>query len=204
MKNAFIGLNVLLFIGVGILFYWHFHPSANTQHSPGYYTRRDSAILNTSGFKIAYVNLDSLEANYAFFRRSSAAFNKKQATMEAELTGDDRALQMEEARLQQKASTMTQAEGEAAQKEVIQRQQQLQIKEQNMRQELLNEQAIFQDNLQRRLDRFLNKYNADRKFAYILSYSKGLNVMLYKDSTFDITKDVVAGLNADSTNAPKR
>jgi outer membrane protein len=198
MKNISFIINLILVILVAILFYWHFS-SGREMRSEGNLTRKDSAILSSSGFKIAYVNLDSLEANYGFFRESNAAFNKKQGIMEAELGKDARMLQMEEAQLQQKASTLTQAEGESEQKDLLQKQQQLQVKEQNMRQELLNEQATFQDQLQGRLDTFLAKYNSNKKFAYIMAYSKGLNNLLYKDSAYDITNDVVAGLNAETT-----
>ncbi len=197
MKQVSLVINCVLVVLVALLLYWHF--SQKEAAAPaGPLTRKDSAILSSSGFKIAYVNLDSLEANYGFFRESNAAFNKKQAAMESDLSRDAHTLQDEEAQLQQKASTLTQAEGESEQKALMLKQQQLQVKEQNMRQELLNEQASFQDELQGKLDRFLEKYNVNRKFAYILAYSRGLNNLLYKDSAYDITNDVIAGLNSDT------
>ncbi|HUX83759.1 MAG TPA: OmpH family outer membrane protein [Chitinophagaceae bacterium] len=197
MKQLSLVMNLVLLVLVALLFYWHFAPRQKSASADSL-TWKDSTILSSSGFKIAYVNLDSLEANYGFFRESNAAFNKKQAAMESDLSRDAHTLQDEEAQLQQKASSLTQAEGESEQKALIIKQQQLQVKEQNMRQELLNEQASFQDELQGRLDAFLAKYNANRKFAYILAYSRGLNNLLYKDSAYDITNDVIAGLNSST------
>ena len=50
-----------------------------------------------------------------------------------------------------------------------------------------------------RIQNFLKVYNKDGKYSYIFSYEPGF--MFYKDSTLNITPDVIAGLNAlDSAN----
>ena len=45
-----------------------------------------------------------------------------------------------------------------------------------------------------KLDSFLTEYNKDKRFVYILSYTKG-GFILYKDEALDITKEVVDGMN---------
>lgn len=51
------------------------------------------------------------------------------------------------------------------------------------------------DDLRKRMNDFLVEFNKNEKYSYIFSYSSGLNVMFYKDTTYNITNQVAAGLN---------
>jgi outer membrane protein len=51
------------------------------------------------------------------------------------------------------------------------------------------------EDLRKRINDFLTEYNKKKDYSYIFSYSSGLNVMFYKDTTYNITDEVVAGLN---------
>ena len=51
------------------------------------------------------------------------------------------------------------------------------------------------DEIQKKLKDFLNTYNKTKNYQYILTTGTGLDYMLYKDSTFNITYDVVKGMN---------
>lgn len=148
------------------------------------------------GFKIAYVDLDTLESNYEYFKEKKAELEKKQLSMENELKGNARALQNEYEDLQRRASTLTQTEGEAAQRSLISKQQQLEGKAQNLRSQYAEQESKFNEELQKRLDEFLKTYNADKRYAYIFSYRTGGSNILYKDPAYDVTTDVIKGMNA--------
>ncbi|GAA4303849.1 OmpH family outer membrane protein [Compostibacter hankyongensis] len=196
MKNLSIALNVVLFVLVGILFYLHFSGPRSAAVPAG--PRKAEAQNGT--LKIAYVNIDSLEANYEYFKIKKGELEKQQASIERELNANAQALQKEVSDLQQKASTMTQSEGEAAQRSIVQKNRALQQKEQTLRQQFVEQQTRFNDELQKKLNDFLEQYNADKRYTYILSYSPGLSNILYKDEAYDITKEVIDGLNAASKN----
>lgn len=51
------------------------------------------------------------------------------------------------------------------------------------------------DDLKTRINEFLKEYNKKKGYSYIFSYSSSLNVLFYKDSAYNITDEVVAGLN---------
>jgi outer membrane protein len=197
MKQVSIILNVVLLVLVGILFYWHFssNASGSAQNKSG-----EIAVDIHRPMQIGYVNLDTLQEYYGYFKQKKAELESQQTAMENELNADAQELQKEANAFQKKAATMTQAEGEAEQKKLIQKQQELQQKQESMRQSLLQQQQQFQDELQSRLDSFLSKYNADKKYTYILSYASGASDILYKDTTNDITRAVLAGLNAAAKN----
>ena len=51
------------------------------------------------------------------------------------------------------------------------------------------------DDIQQKLKDFLEEYNKDKRFTYIFSCGNGLDYMVYKDSSYNITPDVIAGIN---------
>ena len=59
--------------------------------------------------------------------------------------------------------------------------------------ELANETQKFNEALRDSLNNFLRSYNKDKKFDLILS--KAGDNILYADQRYDITKDIINGLN---------
>jgi outer membrane protein len=59
------------------------------------------------------------------------------------------------------------------------------------------------EGLKKNIDDFLVKYNKEKKYSYIFSYSSGLNVLFYKDSATNITDEIVAGLNEEYNKTKK-
>jgi outer membrane protein len=167
-------------------------------------TTGDSNTATVSkGFIIAYVDIDTVEAHYNYFKEKKAELEKKQQAIDNELKANVRALQNEAADFQRKAQSMTQTEGEAAQRALYGKQQQLEAKEQNMRSQYAEQENKFNEELQHRLNDFLQKFNSDKRYAYILSYRSGASNVLYKDEQYNITTEVIAGLNQADTAEKK-
>jgi outer membrane protein len=51
------------------------------------------------------------------------------------------------------------------------------------------------ESIQKNLKKFLAEYNKEKQFQYILTTGSGIDYLIYKDSTLDITKDVIKGMN---------
>lgn len=153
--------------------------------------------------KIAYVNLDTLEVRYDYFKQRKAEFEKKTAAMEGEVEKLAQGLQSEYAAFQKKAQagTLTQAEGEAGQKKLAAMQQNIESRRQSLGAQLMKEQETFNKELQQRLDNFLVKYNANKGYDFILSYVKGGNI-LFANKALDITEEVIKGMNAEDSAKP--
>jgi outer membrane protein len=49
--------------------------------------------------------------------------------------------------------------------------------------------------VKKKIEAFILKYNKDKQFAYVISSNPDL--MYYKDTAYDITEDIVKGLNAE-------
>jgi outer membrane protein len=147
--------------------------------------------------RIAYVNIDTLEANYTYLKQKKDEFTKRQAGMQAELERSMQQLQRDAAEFSKKAQAgaLSQTEGEAGQKRLLQMQESLEKRKNALSEQLMTEQEAFNKDLHDRLDAFLKDYNADKKYDYILSYSEG-GAILYKDESLDITTDVIEGMNS--------
>ncbi|MFN8309075.1 MAG: OmpH family outer membrane protein [Chitinophagales bacterium] len=191
MKYASYIVNGILAIAVAGLYFIHFK-NASPGHSAS--TSPSTTAAGSSTSNIAFVDVDSLEANYNFFKDKKAELEKRQKSIEATLEGRMQSLQREAYELQQKAPTLTQSEGEAAQQRLLQKQQELEQMRDNMSSSFMNDQTAFNKDLNARLDTFLQEYNKDKKYVYILSYIKG-GTILYKDQANDITREVTEGMN---------
>jgi len=170
-------------------------------HSAAPAIPQTSAGTGSASGKVAYVNLDTLETYYEFFKQKKADFEKRQASMEAQIEQLGKNFQNEYAAFQKKAQAgaLSQAEGEAAQKKLAGMQQNMEAQRQSLSTQLMQEQQQFNEELQKRLDHFLEQYNRDKQYDYILSYVKGGSILL-ANPRLDITQDVIKGMNEQDKN----
>lgn len=150
----------------------------------------------TGDLKIAYVEVDSLMTQYEFCKEFSLVLQKKSNNARNTLTQKGQQLQNAAANFQQKLNNnaFTSREQAESQQAAIQRQQQsLQELQARLENELANETSKYNEALRDSLMHFLDAYNKDKKFDLILT-KQGDNI-LYAAKRFDITKDVINGLN---------
>ena len=151
---------------------------------------------STSGLKIAYVEVDSLMTQYDFAKDYSVTLQKKSNNARNTLTTKGNALQAAVNNFQQKLNNngFTSREQAASQQAAIERQQRdLQELQARLESELANETAKFNETLRDSLQNFLKAYNQDKQYSLILT-KQGDNILL-ADKKFDITQDVINGLN---------
>ncbi|MDE3185567.1 MAG: OmpH family outer membrane protein [Bacteroidota bacterium] len=196
MKNILLGINIVLLVLVGYLYYLHFHKEKNHTIQE---VRTNSADNPEGKSKVAYIDLDSLQNSYGYYKKLKEDFERKQASANDQITALQKKYQNRAMQLQQKAATMNQKEQEAAMQEINKMQQDLQARKQSIDNELYNDNSKMKEDILMRIQSFLKDYNKDGKYSYIFSYEPGF--MFYKDSTLNITPDVIAGLNElDSSN----
>jgi len=151
---------------------------------------------SASGLKIAYVEVDSLMTQYDFAKDYSVTLQKKSNNARNTLTQKGNTLQAAVANFQQKINNngFTSREQAASQQAAIERQQRdLQELQARLEGELANETAKFNEALRDSLQSFLKDYNKDKQFNLILT-RQGDNI-LFADKKFDITLDVINGMN---------
>lgn len=149
------------------------------------------------GLRIAFVEVDSLMTQYQFCKDYSEVMAQEYANIQKELAGKQRTLEQHAATVQQKYESgayTTRDEVERAQANIQREQQELAIYSDRLSAEFANQQAEYNDEMRDSIQAFLKTYNKKKKYDYILS--KGGDNMLYANPKYDITNDVIKGLNA--------
>ena len=155
-----------------------------------------SEAAQQGGIKIAYVEVDSLMTQYEFCKEFTLILEKKSTNARNTLNAKGQALQSAMANFQQKLQNngFTSREQAESQQAAIQRQQQgLQELQARLENELAQETQKYNAGLRDSLSHFLDAYNKDKKYDLILT-KQGDNI-LYAAKRFDITADVINGLN---------
>lgn len=191
MKNVLLIINIVLLFLVGYLYYLYFDSAKKPEVRPNPINAENGQKESS---KVAYIDLDSLQSNYTYYKKIKADFEQKQSAANNEIGGMQKKYQTRAMQLQQKSSTMNQQEQEAAMQEINKMQQDLQSRKQEIDNDLYNYNSKMKEDILSRIQNFLKDYNKDGKYSYIFSYEPGF--MFYKDSTLNITSDVVEGLNS--------
>lgn len=156
-----------------------------------------SASTNTAnaGMKIAYIEVDSIMSQYKFCKEYSLILEKKSQNIQNTVNAKGRSLQAAAAKFQQdiQNNKYTQQQAEAVQAGLQKQNADLQALQQRLGAEFQAETEKFNKALRDSIQHYLAVYNKDKKFSLILSKA-GVNI-LYADKTYDITNEVIAGLN---------
>jgi len=192
MKNVSIILNIILFALVGHLYYLHFKKPQSVEQQPIM-----PPASASGGVRIAYVNGDTLDAKYEWLKQQKQAIEQRVRNAESSLAAKDEALKRDAYALQEKyqSGTMTQADAEKQQAELMQRSQRLQEEEERLRKSLADDQKKAFNDLYANVEAKLKTLSGQIGYDYILSYSRGGQILLANDS-LDITRQVLQLLNA--------
>ncbi len=192
MKNGLLILNGILLLAVGVLFYLHFNSSSKPDAKPATSTVNNSAP-DGDGVRIAYIEMDSLENSFALIRDVKNELERKEVAMNNELTGLEKKYRSKATEYQGQAATMTQVQSEMATRDMMQLEQTIKNRKMALDQEYQDLYMRKMKDVKSRIENFLKDYNKDKKYTYILAYEPGL--FYYRDTTYNITGDVISGLN---------
>ena len=192
MKHISTLLSLLALIGVGVLFYLHFAGEKKVERPD----INSDVSAQQKDFRIAYFDIDSLQEKYEYFKDASGEIRAKESSVTSQLNALQDSYQKRVKELQEKSPTMTQAEGEAAQREYAQMQQKYQQRQVSLEQDLKKHQIELMTTVRNKIENYLKEYNKQKGYAFILSYEPGF-MLYYKDSVYDITDDVINGLNSE-------
>ena len=155
-----------------------------------------ASASSAEGIKIAYVEVDSLMTQYDFAKDYSVNLQRKSNNARNTLTQKGNQLQAAINNFQQKLNNngFQSREQAASVQAAIERQQRdLQELQARLEGELATETQKFNEALRDSLNNFLASYNKSKKYDLILS--KAGDNFLYANKKYDITQDVINGLN---------
>ncbi|MCF0198583.1 MAG: OmpH family outer membrane protein [Bacteroidaceae bacterium] len=146
--------------------------------------------------KIAYVEIDSLMANYQFCKDYTEIANQEGENIQKTLAAKQRALEKHAGDMQKKYESngfTSQEELQRAQESLQREQMDLEQLSARLTNSFQEEQAKFNDEMRDSVNSFLKQYNKTKKYDFILS--KAGDNMLFASPKYDITNEVLKGLN---------
>ena len=194
MKNFSLVLNIVLLAAVAFL-YAKVFSSSSKETTVTKTTIKENIGDTFTKAGIAFVELDSLNEKINYIKDRRKELEAEQKAIENEWQNGYRGLENRKNEFLKRGKSITQQEAEQFQGELMQQQQQIDGKKQNSTQNLSEKSYKLMDDIQKKLKEFLNNYNQNKRYQYILTTGTGLDYMLYKDSTFNITDDVIKGMN---------
>ena len=145
--------------------------------------------------KIAFVEVDSIMSQYKFCKDYSLILQKKGQNIQNTLAQKQQALEAAAANFQQKVqqNAYTREQAQQIQMSLQKQNNDLQALNQRLSSEFQAETDKYKAALRDSIQHFLAAYNKDKKYSLILS--KAGDNLLYADKAYDVTAEVVAGLN---------
>lgn len=165
-----------------------------------------AAVSGPANMKIAYVEIDSLLTKYRFWNDLNEMMIKKEENIRTTLNEKARDLDSEMREFQRKLENNGFASRERAEQEnlrISQKQRDLQQLQEKLSNELQAENQKNSLQLRDSINSFLKIYNKDKGYSLIIS-NTGFDNLLYADPAFNITNEIVEGLNARYVPASKK
>ncbi|RUA32929.1 MAG: OmpH family outer membrane protein [Bacteroidetes bacterium] len=190
MKNLSLILNIILIAAVAYLFVDKF--SGSEQEESTTTEKKDDKIYQNVA--IAYVHSDSLLANYDFMKEIESELGELSQKYEKEYQNRAQGLQNEISDFQRTAQNLTVAQGKALEENLMKKQQNLRIYQEDLSRKLRQKEAELNNELYKTISDYLKEYGDENNLQLVLTYSRGSDV-LYANEGLEITNEVIEGLN---------
>ena len=146
---------------------------------------------------IVYVQIDSLVMNYDMYNDLMTAFQSKLQASQDDLQKKSRKLEndMKSFENQINKGLLTRSSAEQQQSALLQRQESLQNEANQKQLDFQEEEYVINNQILDAIKTYLTDYNVKHQYALIFTTSASTNVIIEGNKGFDITFDVLSGLN---------
>ncbi|TAL66917.1 MAG: OmpH family outer membrane protein [Bacteroidetes bacterium] len=191
MKKLSIVLYVVLFLAVIGLYFLHF--------AGGNKNKKSETPVSVSGAPvegIAFINIDSVIFKFTMFLDRRDELMSKQKSAEAELNSNRGQYEKGARDYQDKVNKglITRATAAQIEQSLMQQQQELVTLRDKLQSNLVEEEQVMNRQVLDYITKFLDENKSDYNYQFILGKSFG-SVVLYSDSSLDLTKKVLDALN---------
>mgnify|MGYP006338580711 CR=1 FL=1 len=201
MKKTNFILNGFLALAIGLMFaQCAGNNNASTTSAPV------AGTTGSSNMKIAFVEIDSLLTKYNFWNDLSEQMLKKEENIRTTLNEKGKKLEAEAREFERKIQNNGFTSRERAEQEqarLMKQQQELQELQQKLANDLAAENQKNSLELRDSINSFLNEYNKSKGYDLIIS-NTAFDNLLYGNPAYNITNEIVEGLNARYTPSVKK
>jgi outer membrane protein len=191
VKNLLVIVNIILIVAVAYLFIDKFTGNNQAGESTSTEQKDDKIYQNVA---IAYVHSDSLLSKYDFMKEIESELGELSQKYEKEYQNRAQGLQNEISDFQRTAQNLTVAQGKALEENLMQKQQNLRVYQEDLSRKLRQKEAELNGELYKSISDYLQEYGDENNLQLVLTYSRGSDV-LYANEGLEITNEVIAGLN---------
>lgn len=204
MNKVSIALSSLALLGVIILATLHLRSNDTSKPAVVNTSSKTPTESNLQGSRIAYIDIDTFEANYESLKAKKAEFEAQKNAMKGELqrSATQFRADLEATQRKYQEGTLSQADAAAAEKRLGQMQQTLSAREESMSKQFQEKLEAFNKELHERMNEFLSEYAETHGLDYVFSYSESAPVLMYGKPAMNITQDVIKGMNERAKAAP--
>jgi outer membrane protein len=137
--------------------------------------------------------MDSIESNFSLFKEMQAEIAKKEDSITTVLNSARMNLQSKYRKYQEQRAIMTQDEMERAGNELSKMDLDIKNNEQSLNQAFQSFYMSKQQEVITLIKKYCLEFNKDGKYSFIISNEPGL--IYYKDTAYNITSELLSGLN---------
>ncbi len=192
-----LGISAVLAILVGYLF---LQKGGNTEIAP----LNLPVTTNADGQStikpviVAYFNGDSIMAKYAFFQDKKVMLEGNVKTSENQLRQEaaNKQKEIEELVSYARSSELTEENKAEVEQRIYELQMEMQQSEDKASNSLLDKQNAANLEMMDRIEAYAKEYAQQNGIDYVLSYQRSAQVIFYSNPAYDITAQLLAGLNA--------
>ncbi|NJL13063.1 MAG: OmpH family outer membrane protein [Microscillaceae bacterium] len=209
MKNTSLIIQTILAIAVVGLYILHFtqrSAPASVNTAAGKTSTAASAKSSEKGLpplRIAFVNVDSLDAQYEFSINARKNMQGKERQIQTDLETRARSLETEMINFQKNLPNLSLDQAKAKEKELMQKQQAFEQFRQSVGAGFMKEEQELQKKLLENIAGFMKKFGEEKGYDYILTFSGVASATLFANPGLDVTKEVIEGLNQNYRNDKK-
>ncbi len=199
MNKILLGLNIVLLLAVGFLYYSYFRYIKNDAHIQEIANKRSA-----DSFKIAYFDIDTLENYYDYSKEVRGYLMKKDSGNQVQLARMRANINNEIKQYNQAGAAYTQLQQSSFQQKMQDLQAEYENTGNELQQQLQSESFQKLHQVQVKIQQFLKQYCQDKGYAYVFATKEYDNMLYYKDTIRNVTTDVVNGLNLEYRNGQNK
>lgn len=185
-------LNIISLLGIIALFFLHL---SSEGESPETVREASSPAIKQ---KIVYINSDTLRANYQLVKEMNATLEEDYSARERDISLRQQRYEKDASYFQQQVESgaLSEQSAQIIYEDLMKNQQQLLDLRDQYTEEIAEREYRMNERYVDSVYSFLERYNKDGRFDYVLGYSRGSGILNAKD-TLDITWDVIRQMNAE-------
>ncbi len=171
--------------------------------------KKQKDVNTQKQLKIAWVQLDSVQANYEYYKQVQEELDKKQASAEATINQKGKSFAAQYQSLQNRAQSgeLNQEQYEKEALRLQQAQSNLETLQAKLSMQLQEDAMTRQKALVDTVRAQVKKYAKEKGYDFVLCQNSDINNILYAADVYDVTEEIITILNkhykADSKKASK-